>query len=114
MILVYPVAAQALGAGLIMPFVWMPMQPHDWLAGTILGVLGTLGGLFIIAAYRRAPAIVVAPMQYSQILWGSSLSFFLFGEKPGLVTVLGIAVIIVAGLAILATARRSPGQESPV
>jgi S-adenosylmethionine uptake transporter len=111
-ILVYPVAAQALGAGLIMPFVWTPMQPQDWLAGTILGFLGTCGGLFIIAAYRRAPAIVVAPMQYSQILWASTLSFFLFGEKPGLVTVLGIAVIIAAGLAILATARRIQSQES--
>lgn len=113
-ILVYPVAAQALGAGLIMPFVWTPMQPDAWLAGTILGFLGTCGGLFIIAAYRRAPAIVVAPMQYSQILWASTLSYFLFGEKPGLVTVLGIAVIIAAGLAILVTARRAPSQESLV
>ena len=111
-ILVYPVLAQALGAGLVMPFVWTPMQPHDWLAGTILGIMGTFGGLFIIAAYRRAPAIVVAPMQYSQILWASTLSYFLFGEKPGLITALGIAVIIAAGLAILVTARRNRGQES--
>ena len=111
-ILVYPVMAQVAGAALIMPFVWTPLLPHDYVAGTILGFLGTFGGLFIIAAYRRAPAIVVAPMQYSQILWASTLSFFLFGEKPGLVTVLGIAVIIAAGLALLATAHRSRSQES--
>jgi len=111
-ILVYPVMAQVAGAALIMPFVWTPLQPHDYVAGTILGFLGTLGGLFIIAAYRRAPAIVVAPMQYSQILWASTMSFFLFGEKPGLVTVLGTAVITTAGLALLATARRSRSQES--
>ena len=110
----YPAAsmAQVAAAALIMPFVWTPLQPHDWLAGTILGFLGTCGGLFIIAAYRRAPAIVVAPMQYSQILWASTISFYLFGEKPGLVTVLGIAVIITAGLALLATAHRSRAQES--
>jgi S-adenosylmethionine uptake transporter len=106
-ILLYPVMAQAAAAAFALPFVWTPMLPDDYIAGTILGVLGTCGGLFIIAAYRRAPAIVVAPMQYSQILWASTISFFLFGEKPTLITVLGIGVIIAAGLALLATANRS-------
>jgi S-adenosylmethionine uptake transporter len=112
--LLYPVMAQALGAACALPFVWRPMLAHDYVAATILGVLGTAGGLFIIAAYRRAPAIVVAPMQYSQILWASTIGYFLFGEVPGLVTLIGIAIIIGAGLVLLYAAGRSTRQESPV
>lgn len=112
-ILLYPVLAQALVASAILPFVWQPMMPRDYAAGTILGFMGTCGGLFIIAAYRRAPAIVVAPMQYSQILWASTIGFFLFGERPDPVTVLGISIVIGAGVALLMTANRSKPQLSP-
>ena len=65
------------------------------------------GGLFIIAAYRTAPAIVVAPMQYSQIVWASLLAFVLWGERPSMAASLGIGVIVAAGLALLAVASRS-------
>ena len=107
-ILVYPVMAQAAGAALVLPFVWTPLVPHDYVAGTILGFLGALGGLFIIAAYRTAPAIVVAPMQYSQIVWASILGFILWGELPSLITAAGIGLIIAAGLALLFAAGRRP------
>lgn len=108
-ILLYPVLLQMLGAGLIMPFVWQPMSAMDWYIGIQMGALGTAGGLFIIAAYRIAPAIVVAPMQYSQIVWASMLGFVLWGEMPSLITAAGIGVIIAAGLALLfAAGRRRP------
>ena len=100
-ILLYPVLMQIAGAGLIMPFVWHPLTPHDWQIGLQMGVLGTLGGLFIIAAYRVAPAIVVAPMQYSQIIWASILGLIFWGERPNLPTTLGIGVIIAAGMLLL-------------
>ena len=108
-ILLYPVLMQVVGAGLIMPFVWQPLSPTDWYIGIQMGALGTAGGLFIIAAYRTAPAIVVAPMQYSQIFWASILGFILWGEVPSLITARGIGVIIAAGVALLfAAGRRQP------
>jgi S-adenosylmethionine uptake transporter len=76
-----------------------------------MGALGLTGGLFIIAAYRTAPAIVVAPMQYSQIVWASLLAFVLWGEKPSLASTLGIGVIVAAGLALLAVAGRQRSSE---
>jgi len=110
-ILLYPVLAQVLVAGLIMPFVWTPLTLSDWQVGLQMGALGLVGGLFIIAAYRTAPAIVVAPMQYSQIVWASILGYLLWGEKPSLASTLGIGVIVVAGLALLAVAGRSRPQD---
>jgi S-adenosylmethionine uptake transporter len=110
-ILLYPVLAQVLVAGLIMPFVWTPLTLSDWQVGLQMGALGLVGGLFIIAAYRTAPAIFVAPMQYSQIVWASILGYLLWGEKPSLASTLGIGVIVVAGLALLAVAGRSRPQD---
>jgi S-adenosylmethionine uptake transporter len=57
--------------------------------------------LLIIAAYRLAPAIVVAPMQYSQILWAAVLGAVVFGEAMTTRTIAGISIIIAAGLFIL-------------
>lgn len=111
-ILLYPVLAQVLVAGAVMPFVWQPIGPHEVQVGLILGFLGTAGGLLIIAAYRVAPSIVVAPMQYSQILWASALGFVFWGELPSLPTTIGICVIIAAGLALLFAAGRSQTQAS--
>jgi len=109
-ILLYPVVGQILGAGMIMPFVWQPLSLSDWQVGLQMGALGLVGGLFIIAAYRTAPAIVVAPMQYSQIVWASLLGYLLWGEKPSLAATLGIGVIVAAGLALLAVAGRQSAQ----
>ncbi len=105
-ILLYPVIAQILGSALILPFVWHPVSIHDLGIGVQMGILGTAGGLLIITAYRSSPAIVVAPMQYSQILWASALGLIFFGEWPGLMTAVGISVIIAAGLALLLVAGR--------
>lgn len=111
--LLYPTAFSALGAGLIMPFVWQPVSGHDLQIGLQMGLLGTLGGLLIIAAYRVAPSIVVAPMQYSQIFWASILGFLFFGEVPGEMTAIGIGVIIAAGMALLFVAGRSQDVNTP-
>ena len=47
-----------------------------------------------IAAYRRAPAIIVAPMQYSQIIWAVIFGFFIFGESVDLWTGVGTTIIV--------------------
>ena len=47
-----------------------------------MAVLGFVGGLCIIAAYRSGSAVVVAPMQYSQILWAVLYGYVFFGETP--------------------------------
>lgn len=60
-----------------------------------------IGGFAIVTAYRLAAAIVVAPMQYSQIAWAAVLGWLLFGEVIGLATGLGIAIIIASGLFLL-------------
>jgi drug/metabolite transporter (DMT)-like permease len=116
-ILLYPVLGQVAVAAAVMPFVWQPIGLFDVQIGLLIGILGTVGGLLIIAAYRTAPAIVVAPMQYSQIIWASILGVIFFDEIPSLMSVIGITIIIAAGLMLLFSASRSPaksGRESAI
>lgn len=100
--ILYPLMLQLVTAAVVLPFVYTPMPFRD-LALTALMATAAFAGYFaIIAAYRRAPGIVVAPMQYSQIIWAAIFGAVLFDEAMSLQTVVGVAVIIVAGIVIVA------------
>lgn len=111
-LLLYPAVAQLIAVGLAMPALWIPMSPEHWLLTGLMGLEVFFGGLLIIAAYRTAPAIIVAPMQYSQILWAAILGWFVFGERMTLPMIAGIAIIICAGLFLLGrSAGPTPAQR---
>lgn len=105
--LLYPAMAQVIVLGAIMPWFWQPMDPFTWSLAALLGFLSVAGGILIISAYSSAHAIVVAPMQYSQIIWGALCGAFIFGEKMDALMVLGIGVIVAAGLFLLWTSGQS-------
>jgi S-adenosylmethionine uptake transporter len=97
----YPALVQLVAVGLAMPWFWVAMTPKAWAITSAMGVMVFIGGRLIIEGYRIAPAVVVSPMQYSQIIWAAMLGWVLFGEAMSLPLVIGIAVIIAAGVFIL-------------
>lgn len=99
---VYPLLSQFAVAGAVLPFVYQPMPGADVGLMFLMGLAGFLGYLLIIAAYRLAPAIVVAPMQYSQIIWAAIFGALLFDETMSGSAILGTALIIAAGIVIVA------------
>jgi len=111
-ILIYPAVAQVLVTALVVHSVWHPMAGHIWQISLLQGFLSTLGGVLVIAAYRCATAIVVAPMQYSQVICAGILGAIFFDELIEPMTLLGIAVIIGAGLALLTQANRGATGKS--
>lgn len=93
-----------LGAGLaclpFLGFVWRPVEAdHLWLFLAI-GILGGIGANFMISAYRHAPAAVIAPFDYTALLWTALLGWFLFQDRPDEMVWLGAAIIVAAGLYI--------------
>ena len=98
---VYGNLSVMIGTGLVLPFVFrMPTLPD--LGLSVLG--GSLGGiafLLLVQAYRRAPAVVIAPFQYSQMPYGLLVGFVIFGHVPDRSLFLGGAVVIGSGLYIL-------------
>ncbi len=99
---IYPLLLQLAVAAAILPMVYVPMPLADLGLTALMGLAGFAGYLLIIAAYRRAPTIVVAPMQYSQIIWAAIFGALFIDEVMSGQTIFGTAVIIIAGIVIVA------------
>ena len=87
-------------SSLPLPWVWQTPTPTDWLLLAAAGTLYTLGQYLLLRAFLTAHASLLAPFQYSQILWSTAIGWFCFATTPDLATVLGATVIIVGGLYI--------------
>jgi len=75
---------------------WPTMEAWGWLVG--LGVIATIAHMLAICAFQLAPASVLAPFQYLEILGATLLGAVIFGDLPDAMTGLGIAIIISSGL----------------
>ncbi len=100
--ILYPIMLQLAVAAVVLPLVYVPMGGRDLALTGFMAAVTFAGYLLIIEAYRRAPGIVVAPMQYSQILWAAVLGSLLFGEVMTGRTILGVGLIMAAGVVIVA------------
>jgi drug/metabolite transporter (DMT)-like permease len=99
--LLYPMVANFTLMGCLMPLVYEPMPAGDLGLMALVAALGFCATLIIVLAYRTGSASVVAPMQYSQIVWATDFGALFFGETPDRWTLLGAAVVIGSGLYIL-------------
>lgn len=113
-IMLYPMMANFLVMACLLPMVYQPMPLEDLGKLGLIAVLAWTAGRFMIAAYNAGEAVIVAPMQYSQILWASLYGALFFDEFPDKVTIIGSAVIIVSGLFIVLRESKAPGSERPV
>ncbi len=100
-LLLFPMLANFVVMGSLQVFVYQPMPFADFAAAGAIALMSFGGMLCSIMAYRHAAAGVVAPMQYSQILWATFYGYVFFGESPDIFTAIGAAIIIGSGLYIL-------------
>ena len=100
-LMIYPMLAGVVVMGFLQPAVYLPMALADLAAMGVVAALAFAAMLMIIEAYRRAEATVVAPMQYSQIVWATVFGWLFFNETPDGGTILGAAVVIASGLYIV-------------
>jgi len=82
----------------MVPFVWVAPTWHDIAFGVLIGVASTAGQWIVGLAFRYADASVLAPFQYTQLLWVSILGFLVFSEVPDIWTISGAAFIVASGL----------------
>jgi drug/metabolite transporter (DMT)-like permease len=81
---------------------YVPLTGHQWALLLGMGMVGVCGLLCIGYAFQEAPsASVVAPYHYTQIIWGALLGYYIFGEVPNIETMIGSALIILAGLYLI-------------
>ena len=113
-LLLYPMVANFLIMGCALPFVYREMPAVDVGGLMLMACLGFLGALCHITAYRTGSAVVVAPMQYSQILWAVLYGAAFFGETPDWGTAIGAAIIILSGIYVVFREDRGVSKSRPV
>jgi drug/metabolite transporter (DMT)-like permease len=91
----------AIVAGALASPQWSEIEPRHWLWIATLGLTGAIGQYFIIEAYRQAPAAVVAPFDYTALIWGALLDWTLWRTLPDTRMVLGGSVVVATGLYLI-------------
>jgi len=81
---------------LLLGWTW-PAAPADWMAFCMIGVFGWAGHQLLTVAHRFAPASVLAPFVYVQIIYMTASSWFIFHDAPDLWVLAGAAVVMAAG-----------------
>jgi drug/metabolite transporter (DMT)-like permease len=103
----------ALGAGLLALPDWTPIRGSDaWVIAGI-GVAGALGQYAITEAFRLGEASLIAPLEYTALVWGVLLDATLWGVLPDSITWLGAGIIVASGLYLLRRERIHAEAEHP-
>jgi len=92
---------------------WVPVDAAHWKTVAILGVSGAIGQYGVTEAFGRAPASVIAPLEYTALIWGLLLDWFVWGTLPDRGMLAGAAVIVVCGLYLLRRERVHAEAEHP-
>jgi drug/metabolite transporter (DMT)-like permease len=71
----------------------------------LLGVLAGIGHWCMTQAYLRAPASLLSPFTYLQILWATAFGYLMFDQHPDAVSALGMAVVVASGVSLAAWER---------
>ena len=102
----------SIGAGFLALPGWRSMLLSDLPLIVGIGFLGATAQHLITEAFRSAPASVVAPFEYTALLWGVMLDLVIWKVLPGAVTLAGGAVVICTGLYLIARERREQSKTS--
>jgi drug/metabolite transporter (DMT)-like permease len=95
----------------VVPFVWT--TPNDPLVIALMvasGAIGSFGHYLLIAAHRLAPAAVLSPFIYTEIMLVTVLGFLVFGDLPNRWTLTGAAIVVASGLYLLHRERLVRGK----
>ena len=102
---VWLMALMAVGAGLLAWPEWRPIRAEDaWLI-LALGLAGALGQYLITEAFRLGEASLLAPLEYTALVWGLAWDLTLWGVLPDDMTWLGAGIIIASGLYLVRRER---------
>ena len=84
----------------------VPTVPLHALMLVTIGILGAVGHFMLIRAHGLAPATLLAPFGYAQLLVVGTLGWLVFGQLPDGVALTGIVLIVISGLGLVIASRR--------
>ena len=111
----------ALVGAATLPFAWYTPTASELTALVATGVLGGIAHIFLTESYRYATASVIAPFDYTSLLWALAIGYWFFGELPSGLVYLGASIVAGAGLVVIwrerqlgiARSREAQGPRRP-
>lgn len=100
-VIVWTVGLMTLMTGLLSVPGWMPPAREHWLWLAALGGFAALGQHFLTEAFRSAPPSVVAPFEYTALLWGILIDWMAWSVLPVPRVYLGAVVVVGSGLYLI-------------
>ena len=99
----------------ILPLVWTaPPSLFDLMLLLAVGAFGSVGHYLLIMAHHRAPASVLSPFMYTQLLWATTFGYLVFNNIPNRWTLIGAAIVVASGLYLLYREQKVRGTVAPV
>ena len=86
---------------LLVPFFWTTPSSTHIIMFAAIGAMGAGAHFFLLQAFARAEASLLAPFNYSKLIWVTVLGYLAFGDLPGFDTIVGSTIIAAAGLYVL-------------
>lgn len=84
-----------------LPFVFQPMERTEAAFLISSGVVAGFAMMARVEAFRSAPSSLVAPFQYTQMIWGAILGYLMFGDVPSRQLIVGAGLVVVSGAHII-------------
>jgi drug/metabolite transporter (DMT)-like permease len=100
-------AVLSLGCGSMAVPGWQAIVASDWAVIFGLGLSGAVGQFFVTRAFVLAPASVIAPFDYTALLWGAMFDWLIWSARAPLATVVGAVLIVGSGLYVMLRAHRA-------
>jgi drug/metabolite transporter (DMT)-like permease len=96
------------GAGVLAIPAWQEVRwVEDFKLIFGVGLMASIGQQMITVAFRSAPAAVVAPFEYTALVWGALLDIIIWSVYPSALTLMGGSIVIGAGLYLIQRERRA-------
>ena len=103
--LVWTACSGLLLLSVLLPFDARVPTPTELAFCVLIGVVASGGQFLVVLAYRSAPASLLAPFSYVQLIWSTLAGYLVFGAVPGTATLAGAAIIAGSGLYSAASER---------
>jgi drug/metabolite transporter (DMT)-like permease len=95
-------AAFVVACGVTLPWTWSGSTPGALLLMVGIGFAGAAAQYLLLEGFRLAPASLIAPFEYTSLLWAFGLSYLVWRDVPGLPVFVGAALIMASGVAVVA------------
>ena len=82
-------------------FMWKLPSANDAVLLVAMGVMGGIGQITLTQSFRYAEASVIAPFDYISMIWAIAVGWFLFGELPQNMVILGATIVVAAGIFVI-------------